>query len=103
MKIAVLVKEVPDASTARRLDPQSKRLDRSGEASMNPFDANAVEEGLRRCQQLLQQARGDRFAELTVQPTIAVLQAMQGRFREARDLIAEVPHLPGGTAPSWKS
>ena len=50
----------------------------------------SVGEGLRRCQQLLQQARGDRFAELTVQPTIAVLQAMQGRFREARDLIAEV-------------
>jgi ATP/maltotriose-dependent transcriptional regulator MalT len=45
---------------------------------------------LRRCQQLLQQARGDRFAEVTVRPTVAVLQAMQGRFREARDLIAEV-------------
>jgi tetratricopeptide (TPR) repeat protein len=50
----------------------------------------SVGEGLRRCQQLLQQARGDRFAEVTVRPTVAVLQAMQGRFREARDLIAEV-------------
>jgi tetratricopeptide (TPR) repeat protein len=50
----------------------------------------SVGEGLRRCQQLLQQARGDRFAELTVRPTIAVLQAMRGRFGEARDLIAEV-------------
>jgi class 3 adenylate cyclase/tetratricopeptide (TPR) repeat protein len=50
----------------------------------------AVAEGLRRGEQLLQQASGDRFAELTVQPTIAVLQAMQGRFEQARDLIAEV-------------
>ena len=49
-----------------------------------------VEEGLRRGEQLLQQASGDRFAEVTVRPTVAVLQAMRGRFREARDLIAEV-------------
>ena len=49
-----------------------------------------VEEGLRRSEQLLQQASGDRFAEVTVRPTVAVLQAMRGRFREARDLIAEV-------------
>jgi electron transfer flavoprotein beta subunit len=31
----------------RRIDPSSKRLDRSGEGALNPFDANAVEEGLR--------------------------------------------------------
>jgi tetratricopeptide (TPR) repeat protein len=49
-----------------------------------------VEEGLRRSEQLLQQASGDRFAEVTVRPTVAVLQAMRGSFREARDLIAEV-------------
>jgi electron transfer flavoprotein beta subunit len=45
MKIAVCVKQVPEGS--RRLDPESKRLDRSGEGALNPFDANAVEEALR--------------------------------------------------------
>jgi len=44
MKIAVCVKQVPEGS--RRLDPESKRLDRSGEGALNPFDANAVEEAL---------------------------------------------------------
>jgi electron transfer flavoprotein beta subunit len=45
MKIAVCVKQVPEGN--RRLDPETKRLDRSGEGALNPFDANAVEEGLR--------------------------------------------------------
>jgi len=45
MKIAVCVKYVPEGN--RRLDPESKRLDRSGEGALNPFDANAVEEALR--------------------------------------------------------
>jgi electron transfer flavoprotein beta subunit len=30
-----------------RIDPQTKRLDRSGEGALNPFDVNAVEEALR--------------------------------------------------------
>jgi electron transfer flavoprotein beta subunit len=47
MKIAVCVKQVPDATAARRIDPQTKRLDRSGEGALNAFDANAVEEALR--------------------------------------------------------
>jgi electron transfer flavoprotein beta subunit len=47
MKIAVCVKQVPDAAGTRRIDPSSKRLDRSGDGALNPFDANAVEEGLR--------------------------------------------------------
>ena len=45
MKIAVCAKAVPEQ--ARRIDPETKRLDRSGEQTLNPFDANAVEEGLR--------------------------------------------------------
>src|ERR671937_909432 len=45
MKIAVCVKQVPEGT--RRIDPQTKRLDRSGEGALNPFDANAVEEALR--------------------------------------------------------
>ena len=47
MKIAVCVKEVPDATAHKRLDPGTKRLDRSGEGALNAFDANAVEEALR--------------------------------------------------------
>jgi len=46
MKIAVCVKQVPE-SQAKRIDPATKRLDRSGEGALNAFDANAVEEALR--------------------------------------------------------
>src|SRR5438309_11254375 len=46
MKIAVCVKQVPD-SPSKRMNPSTKRLDRSGEGALNPFDANAVEEALR--------------------------------------------------------
>jgi electron transfer flavoprotein beta subunit len=47
MKIAVCVKQVPDATVHKRIDPATKRLDRSGEAALNPTDVNAVEEALR--------------------------------------------------------
>jgi electron transfer flavoprotein beta subunit len=45
VKIAVCVKHVPEGQS--RIDPGSKRLDRSGEGALNHFDANAVEEALR--------------------------------------------------------
>ena len=45
MKIAVCVKQVPEGTA--RIDPSTKRLDRSGEGALNSFDANAVEEALR--------------------------------------------------------
>jgi electron transfer flavoprotein beta subunit len=47
MKIAVCVKQVPDAAAPKRLDPTTKRLDRSVEGAINPFDVHAVEEALR--------------------------------------------------------
>jgi len=47
MKIAVCVKQVPDATVHKRIDPATKRLDRSGEGALNPTDLNAVEEALR--------------------------------------------------------
>jgi electron transfer flavoprotein beta subunit len=47
MKIAVCVKQVPDAAVHKRIDPGTKRLDRSGEGSLNQFDTQAVEEALR--------------------------------------------------------
>src|SRR5918912_949371 len=52
MKIAVCVKHVPEGTA--RIDPQTKRLDRSGEGGLNHFDANAVEEALR-----LKEQQGD--------------------------------------------
>ena len=47
MKIAVCVKHVPEGTTHARIDPETKRLNRSGEGAINPFDAHAVEEALR--------------------------------------------------------
>jgi electron transfer flavoprotein beta subunit len=43
VKICVLVKEVPDAAVEKRMDPDTKRLDRSGEKNLNPFDTHAIE------------------------------------------------------------
>ncbi len=56
MKIAVCVKHVPEGPA--RIDPGSKRLDRSGEGMLNRFDANAIEEALR--------IKGDGDAEIVV-------------------------------------
>jgi electron transfer flavoprotein beta subunit len=47
VKIAVCVKHVPEDTTHARIDPSTKRLDRSGEGAINPFDTHAVEEALR--------------------------------------------------------
>src|ERR687886_81228 len=54
MKIAVCVKAVPDAATGRRLDPATKRLDRSGELTISDYDTHPVEEALK-----LKEAAGD--------------------------------------------
>src|ERR671926_1344271 len=43
MKICVLVKEVPDAAVQKRINPQTGRLDRSGEKNLNPYDTHAIE------------------------------------------------------------
>jgi electron transfer flavoprotein beta subunit len=47
VKIAVCVKQVPDATSHKRLEPETQRLDRTGEGVLNPTDVNAVEEALR--------------------------------------------------------
>src|SRR5436853_420911 len=46
MKIAVCVKAVPDAAAGRRLDPGTKRLDRSGELTISDWDTYPIEEAL---------------------------------------------------------
>jgi electron transfer flavoprotein beta subunit len=47
VKIAVCVKHVPEGTTHARINPETKRLDRSGEGAINPFDTHAVEEALK--------------------------------------------------------
>ena len=47
MKIAVCVKAVPDAAAGRRIDPATKRLDRSGELTISEWDTYPVEEALK--------------------------------------------------------
>ena len=54
MKIAVCVKQVPEATGQRKIDPSTKRLDRSGEGALNQYDVNAIEEALR-----IKEAGGD--------------------------------------------
>ncbi len=48
MKIAVCVKEVPDTSVEKRIDPSSFRLVRdAGDRTLNQFDLNAIEAAIR--------------------------------------------------------
>jgi electron transfer flavoprotein beta subunit len=47
VKIAVCVKEVPDASAPKRIDPETFRLDRGVPGALNEFDTHALEEALR--------------------------------------------------------
>ena len=47
VKVAVCMKEVPDAAAPKRIDPQSLRLDRSVDGALNDFDTHALEEALR--------------------------------------------------------
>lgn len=56
MKIVVTVKLVPDTNAAKRIDPATKRLVRTGlETVLNPFDEYAIEAAL----QLKEQLGGD--------------------------------------------
>jgi electron transfer flavoprotein beta subunit len=67
VKIAVCVKQVPDATAAKRLDPATRRLDRSGETALNATDVNAVEEALR-----LKEAHGGEIVVVSVGPEKAL-------------------------------
>ena len=73
MKIAVCVKQVPDATVHKRIDPATKRLDRSGEAALNPTDLNAVEEALR-----IKEAQGGEVVLVSLGPGEGRRLAAQG-------------------------
>ena len=81
MKIAVCAKYVPDAAANARIDPQTKRLDRSGEGALNSFDANAVEEGLK-----LKQGEGDEVVIVSMGPERA-LEAMRRALAMGADRV----------------
>jgi electron transfer flavoprotein beta subunit len=67
VKIAVCVKQVPDATVHKRLDPATNRLDRSGESALNATDVNAVEEALR-----LKDAHGGEVVVVSLGPEKAM-------------------------------
>jgi electron transfer flavoprotein beta subunit len=67
VKIAVCVKQVPDATSVRRLDAATNRLDRSGEGALNATDVNAVEEALR-----IKEAQGGEVVVVSLGPAKAV-------------------------------
>ena len=67
VKIAVCVKQVPDATSVRKLDPATNRLDRSGEGALNATDVNAVEEALR-----IKEAHGGEVVVVSFGPTRAL-------------------------------
>ncbi len=71
MKICVLVKEVPDAAVEKRIDPSSKRIDRSGEKNLNPFDTHAIEAAM-------QVKEG---GAVDVEEVVAVTMGPEGAFR----------------------
>jgi electron transfer flavoprotein beta subunit len=73
MKIAVCVKQVPDATVHKKIDPQTKRLDRSGEATLNPTDLQALEEGLR-----IKEAQGGEVVLVSMGPAKAVESLRKG-------------------------
>jgi electron transfer flavoprotein beta subunit len=58
---------VPDATVHKRIDSATKRLDRSGEAALNPTDLNAVEEALR-----IKEAHGGDVVLVSLGPERAV-------------------------------
>jgi electron transfer flavoprotein beta subunit len=72
MKIAVCVKEVPDIGPSRRIDPGTKRMDRSGDKSLNGFDLNAVEAALR-----LKEAAGEGEVVLVSMGPSRALESMR--------------------------
>ena len=93
MKIAVCAKYVPEATAARRIDPSTKRLDRSGEGVLNPFDANAVEEALK-----LRDATGEGEVVIVSLGPEKALEAMRRALAMGADRVVLVSD--GGAAGS---
>src|SRR5947209_2164012 len=85
MKIAVCVKVVPEPSAARRIDPGTKRLDRSGEGVLNAFDVHAVEEALR-----VKEGSGDGEVLLVSLGPARALEALRKALAMGADRVVHV-------------
>jgi len=70
LKICCLVKEVPDAAVQKRIDQNTKRLDRSGEKNLNPFDTHGIEAAM----QIREEGKAevDEIVAVTMGPESAV-------------------------------
>jgi len=91
VKIAVCVKYVPDAAAPKRIDPQTKRLDRSVEGALNPFDVHAVEEALR----LKEGGAGDEVVLVSLGPQKA-LEALRRALAMGADRVVLVADEAAG-------
>jgi electron transfer flavoprotein beta subunit len=85
MKIAVCAKTVPEATAQRRIDPSTKRLDRSGEGTLNQFDVHAVEEALK-----LKEAAGDGEVVIVSLGPERALEAMRKALAMGADRVVLV-------------
>jgi electron transfer flavoprotein beta subunit len=83
VKIAVCIKHVPEGTTHARIDPETKRLDRSGEGAINPFDTHAVEEAIR-----VKEAQGGEVLVVSMGP-----QSAQDSVRKALAMGADAALL----------
>jgi electron transfer flavoprotein beta subunit len=78
LKICVLVKQVPDAAVSKRVDPNTMRLDRSGETNLNPFDTHAIEAAM-------QIKEG---GEIEIEEVVAVTMGPDGAVRALHKAVA---------------
>ena len=78
MKICCLVKQVPDAAVQKRLDASTKRLDRSGESNLNPFDTHGIEAAM----QIREGGNAD------VEEIVAVTMGPEGAVRALHKAVA---------------
>jgi electron transfer flavoprotein beta subunit len=85
MKIAVCAKYVPEAAVNARIDPQTKRLDRSGEGALNQFDVHAVEEALK-----LKEAEGETEVVIVSVGPERALEAMRKALAMGADRVVLV-------------
>ena len=86
MKIAVCVKEVPDTTAEKRIDPSTFRLVRDeGDRMLNEFDKYAVEEAVR----LKEAGAADEVILVSLGPEKAVESLRQGLAASGCEVTAD--------------
>lgn len=91
MKVCVCAKPVPREASGLRLDPASRRLDRSGPAELNPWDAHAIEAAL-----VLREAHGGEVVLVAMGPADTAEALRPGLAMGAdRAVLVADPRLAG--------